>query len=75
LSERLSIPPQGISLVKTRRRITEAVSEPPRDARGRNVDPFDAPDDYADVWRGRRLGILLVGLAVIVLVVVLIIAL
>jgi hypothetical protein len=47
------------------------VSERPREARSRNVDPFDAPDDYGDVWRGRRLGIVLVGLGIIVLIVVL----
>jgi hypothetical protein len=47
------------------------VGERPRDARGRNVDPFDAPDDYADVWRGRRLGVVLAALAIIVLIVLL----
>jgi hypothetical protein len=39
----------------------------PRDSRGRNVDPFDAPDDYADPWRGRqRVWVFLGALAVIV---------
>lgn len=47
----------------------------PRDARARNVDPFEAPDDYADPWRGRRVPILVAAVAVIVLVVVLIILL
>jgi hypothetical protein len=49
--------------------------ERPRDARGRNVDPFEAPEDYEDPWRGRRVPILVAALAVIVLVVVLIIIL
>jgi hypothetical protein len=40
----------------------------PGDARKRNVDPFDAPDDYADPWRGRRTFIFLACLALIVLV-------
>ena len=46
----------------------------PRDARGRNVHPFNAPEDYADPWRGRRMPILLtvVGLlALLVLVYIL----
>ena len=47
----------------------------PRDARGQNVDPFEAPDDYADPWRGRRVPILLAAVAVIVLVAVLVILL
>jgi len=42
----------------------------PVDARGRNVNPLDAPDDYADPWRGRRVVILAVSVALIVLVVV-----
>ena len=42
-----------------------------KDARGRNVDPFDAPDDYADPWRGRRTPILIASAALIVLAVVL----
>jgi hypothetical protein len=47
----------------------------PRNARGRNVDPFDAPDDYADPWRGRRVPILLAVVSLIVLSVVLILLL
>jgi hypothetical protein len=43
----------------------------PQDSPGRNVDPFDAPDDYADPWRSRRIPMLLAGLVVIVLIVVL----
>jgi hypothetical protein len=43
------------------------VNKPP-DPRERNVDPFDAPDDYADPWRGRRTPILFVCIGVIVLV-------
>jgi hypothetical protein len=42
-----------------------------RDPRTRNVDPFDAPSDYGDPWRGRALPILLAGFGVIALVVVL----
>ena len=42
----------------------------PGDARGRNVDPLDAPDDYADPWRSRRVVILAVSIALIVLVAV-----
>jgi hypothetical protein len=38
----------------------------PTDPRGRNVDPFDAPDDYADPWRGRLL-IVLVSFGMVVL--------
>jgi hypothetical protein len=43
----------------------------PRDPRGRLVDPFDAPDDYADPWRGRRTKILLICIGLIVLTAVL----
>ena len=37
-----------------------------RDHRTRNVDPFDAPDDYADPWRGRKLPIFAVAVAVLI---------
>ena len=43
----------------------------PKDSRGRNVDPLDAPDDYVNPWRSRRIPMLLAGLVVIVLIVVL----
>jgi hypothetical protein len=47
----------------------------PRDERTRSVSPFDAPEDYADPWRGRRMPILLAAVGVIVLAVVLLILL
>ena len=46
----------------------------PRDSRGRNIDPFDAPDDYADPWRGRQRIWVLVGALAVIVVVILIIA-
>ena len=47
----------------------------PRDARSRNVDPFNAPEDYADPWRGRGMTILLVWFVLAVLVIVLLVVL
>jgi hypothetical protein len=47
------------------------MSEGPGDSRARNVDPFEAPDDYAEQWRGRRLGVFLVSLGLIALVAIL----
>jgi hypothetical protein len=47
------------------------MSEGPGETRARNVDPFDGPDDYADQWRGRRLGVFLVSLGLIALVAIL----
>lgn len=47
----------------------------PRDPRTRNVDPFEAPDDYADPWRGRKLPILLAGLGLLALAVILVLVL
>ena len=43
----------------------------PREARGRGVDPFDAPEDHSDPWRGRTLPILIAAAAMIVLALVL----
>jgi hypothetical protein len=38
------------------------------DPRTRNVDAFDAPEDYGDPWRGRRTLILLVSSGALALV-------
>jgi hypothetical protein len=39
------------------------------DPRTRNVDAFDAPEDYGDPWRGRRTLILLVSSGALALVI------
>jgi hypothetical protein len=40
------------------REVLAAIVESGVAARTRNVDPFDAHEDYADPWRGRKMPIL-----------------
>ena len=47
----------------------------PKEARDRSVDPFNAPEDFSDPWRGRSLPILIVTAVVIILAVVLVLLL
>ena len=46
---------------------------PPDEPRRGNLDPVNAPQDYADPWRGRRLAFAVVAIIVLAVIVYLLV--